>query len=193
MVTKLSSIQEKFNNPWESNHNPEKKSVRKLKRERNSNKRKSENKLKRKKNNLEQRFWINYNKINRKLSTKREKECKPKMMSMTKICNMIGSFVMTVARLSINKRLTTNAKNVKTTCYVRNVMTLSFISILYIKQSFLSDSEHLSNQSVQRYYQNYNHVKHVDDVFHKPSNISHAKTGPRMSNFCVIDAMIKAH
>lgn len=134
MVTKLSNIQEKFNNLWESNHNPEKKSVRKLKREKNNNKRKSENKLKRKKKNSEQRFWINYNKINRKPSTKREKKCKLKMMSMTKICNMIGSFVMTVARLSINKRLTTNVKNAKTICYVRTVMTLSFISILYIKQ-----------------------------------------------------------
>lgn len=40
MVTKLSNIQEKFNNRWESNHNPEKIRERKLKRERKNNKKK---------------------------------------------------------------------------------------------------------------------------------------------------------
>lgn len=193
MVIKLSNIQEKFNNLWESKLKPESKSVRKLKRERNNNKKMSENRLRRKKKNLEQRFWINYNKTNRRPLTKREKECKHKMMIMMKICNMTGSFVTTVARPSINKKLTINAKNARTTCYVKTVMILSFISILYTNLSFLSDLEHLSNQSVQRYYQNCNHVKHVDVVFQKLSSIFHTKTGPRMSNFCVINAMIKVH
>lgn len=125
--------------------------------------------------------------------TKKEKECKPKVMNMMKIWNMIGSFVMTVARPFTNKRPTTNVKNARTTCYVRTVMTLLFISILYIRLLFLLDLVPLSNLSVQKYCQNYNPVKHVDVVSHKLLNTFHTKTELKMFNFCVIDATIKVH
>jgi len=65
-------------------------------------------------------------------------------MNMMKIWNMIGSFVMTVARPSTKKRLITNVKNARTTCYVRTVMTLLFTSILYIRLLFLLDLVPLS-------------------------------------------------
>ena len=125
--------------------------------------------------------------------TKKEKECKPKVMNMMKIWNMIGSFVMTVARPSTKKRLITNVKNARTTCYVRTVMTLLFTSILYIRLLFLLDLVPLSNLSVQKYCQNYNPVKHVDVVYHKLLNTFHTKTELKMFNFCVIDATIKVH
>ena len=164
-----------------------------MKREKKNNKGKLENRLKRKNNNLGQKFWINYSKISKRLLKKKDKECKIKMMSLMKTWSMIGSFVMTVAKLSTNKRLIINVKNVKTTCSARTVIILSFINILYIKLSFLSDSVPLSNQSVQRYCQNYNPVKLVDVVFHKLSNTFHMKTELRISSFYVIDAMIKVH
>ncbi len=125
--------------------------------------------------------------------TKKEKECKPKVMNMMKIWNMIGSFVTTVAKLSTNKRPTINVKNARTTCYAKTAMILLFTSILYIRLLFLLDLVPLSNQSVPKYCQNYNPVKPVDVVSHKLLNTFHIKTELRMYNFCVIDATIKVH
>lgn len=194
METKLFNIQEKFNNQWESNLNQEKTNVRKFKKERNNNNKKLGNKLKRKKNNLEQRFWTSYNKISNKHLIKKDKKCRHKMMmSMMKTWNMIGSFVTIVERLSMNKRPIINVNNVRTICCVKIVMISSFISILYIQQLSQSDLALLKSQSVLRYCQNYNHVRHVEEEFHRQSNIFHMKTEQRMFNCCVIDAMMRVH
>ena len=193
METKSSNIQEKFNNQWELNLYQEKTNVRKFKKERNNNNKKLGNKLKRKRNNLEQRFWTSYNKISNKHLIKKDKKCRHKMMSMMKTWNMIGSSVTIVERLSMNKRPIINVNNVRTICCVKIVMISSFISILYIQQLSQSDLALLKSQSVLRYCQNYNHVRHVEEEFHRLSSISHMKTEQRMFNCCVIDAMMRVH
>lgn len=108
-----------------------------------------------------------------------------------KILNMIGSSVMIAEKLFKSNRLIINAKNVKTICFVINVMSLLSINILYLKEKFQKDLVHQNLLLHRKFYQSSSHVKHVEESYQKLSNITNIEIDLKMCNFCVKNAMMK--
>lgn len=134
------NIQERLANRWELCHNRERRKGKKYKKGKKMSKNNSENKQKRKSNNLRVTYWQNFNNSNSK--TRITKTVKQWMNKMT--ASTTGSSATIAARLSNKKKPTTNVNNVKTTCFVRTVLILSFTSIHYISLMFLLGLELLN-------------------------------------------------